>query len=143
MRFDIDSLSKKLFTLFVQRRQPGNLITVCGGLAVLVAMTLPAFLKIYAESTSYISSVEYIYMYATAGIGYAAAAVALVFTAVTAASAVILGPSAVLSGISAAVCLGDVLAFWSLHLPFSLIGFGTIIIFAGLGAVCAGHFIRR
>lgn len=143
MTIDIDSLSKKLINLLVQRRERGNLVTVCGGLAVLIGMTLPAFLKIYAQSTSYISSFEYMYMYVTAGIGYTSAAIALVITALTAAAAVILKSSAVISGVGAAVFLGDFLSLWSLHLPFALIGFGSFIIFAGLAAICAGHFIRR
>ena len=132
MRFGLDNLSKRLIALFVRRKSAGNIIIVAGGAVALLSMTLPAFLKIYAGSTSYISSFEYVYMFASAGIG-----------SFIVAAAIIAGPSRVIAAIALLVLIGDVLAIWSLRLPFGLIGFGTWLAAAGLAAVIAGCFVRR
>lgn len=143
MRFGLDNLSKRLIALLVRRKSAGNIITVSGGAFALLAMTLPAFLKIYAGSTSYISSFEYVYMYASAGIGSFAVAAAVIAAAVTGTAAVIAGPSRIIAAAAMIVLAGDVLAIWSLRIPFGLIGFGTWLAAAGLAAVIAGSFIRR
>ena len=143
MRFGLDNLSKRLIALFVRRKSAGNIVTVSGGAAALLALTLPAFLKIYADSTSYISSFEYVYMFASAGIGSFIVAAAIIATAAAGVAAVIAGPSRVIAALALLVLAGDVLAIWSLHLPFGLIGFGTWLAAAGLAAAVAGCFVRR
>ena len=143
MRFGLENLSKRLIDLFVRRKSAGNIVTVSGGAVALLALTLPAFLKLYAKSTSYISSFEYVYMFASAGIGSFAVTAAIIATATAAAAAVIAGPSRVIASIALLVLSGNVLAIWSLHLPFGLIGFGTWLAAAGLAAVIIGCFVRR
>ena len=143
MRFGLENLSKRLIDLFVRRKSAGNIVTVSGGAVALLALTLPAFLKLYAESTSYISSFEYVYMFASAGIGSFAVTAAIIATATAAAAAVIAGPSRVIASIALLVLSGNVLAIWSLHFLFGLIGFGTWLAAAGLAAVIIGCFVRR
>ena len=143
MRFGIENLSKRLIALLVRKKSAGNIVTVSGGAVALLALTLPAFLKLYAESTSYISSFEYVYMFASAGIGSFVVAAAVIATAAAGGAAVIAGPSRVTEAVALLVLIGDVLAIWSLRLPFGLIGFGTWLAAAGLAAVVAGCFVRR
>ena len=143
MRFGLENLSKRLIDLFVRRKSAGNIVTVSGGAVALLALTLPAFLKLYAESTSYISSFEYVYMFASAGIGSFAVTAAIIATATAAAAAVIAGPSRVIASIALLVLSGNVLAIWSFHFLFGLIGFGTWLAAAGLAAVIIGCFVRR
>ena len=143
MRFSAEGLSKRLIALLVRRKDAGNIVTVCGGAAALLALTLPAFLKIYAESSSYISSVEYVYMLVSSGIGSAVVAAAMILTAAAAGTAIIMGPSRTTAILSALTLAADIMSVWSLHLPFGLIGFGTWLAAAGLAAVTAGYFVKR
>ena len=143
MRFDVRLLSKKLIPSLVRRKETGNLITSAGGLLVLLSMTLPAFLKIYAGSTSYISATEYIYTLASSGIGSAAAAAAICVCALIGAAALIAGTSIPMSVLACIALIAGSLSLWSLHLPFALFGFGTWCTAAGLLVIAAGRFIRR
>ena len=143
MKFDVRLLSKKLIPPLVRRKETGNLISTAGGLLVLLSMTLPAFLKIYAESTSYISAAEYLYMLASTGIGSSVVAAALCTAALIGAAALIAGPSIPMSILACIALLAGSLSMWSLHLPFALFGFGTWCSAAGLLAIAAGRLIRR
>jgi hypothetical protein len=143
MRFDVRQLSKKIIPSLVRRKETGNIITAAGGLLVILSMTLPAFLKIYSESSTYISALEYLYMLASSGIGSAVVAAALCTTAVLGAAALIAGPSIPMSVVAVIALAAGSASMWSLHLPCALFGFGTWCTAAGLIAIAAGRFIRR
>jgi predicted transglutaminase-like protease len=143
MKVNFKAMSKRIIPFLARRSAKGNIISVIGGTAVLLSLTLPAFLKIYSTSTSYISATEYVYTLASTGVGSFIVSASIIFTAVAATAAVLLPSSIITCSLAAAVIAADSAALWTLHLPLSLIGFGIWILYAGLAAMIAGCIVKR
>ncbi|MGL4368488.1 MAG: hypothetical protein ACRCUT_02270 [Spirochaetota bacterium] len=138
MNIHFRSLIRKTAPHFVKRADAGNIILCAGAFAALLSLTLPAFLKIYAHSASYISAAEYVYTLASSGTGSVLIAVSFCFAAAVSAAALIAGPGKAVSAAAGAAVLLCAIAVWTLHIPAAQIGFGIWLLFAGLAAVCAG-----
>ena len=138
MNIDFKVLSKKIPGIFIKRADKDNVILCTGAFAVIIALTLPAFLKIYASSTTYISATEYIHARIFAGTGSLFTALTFIFCALTAAAGLIIGPHRIISAISAISIILTIGSLWMMHIPFGQIGAGIYVMIAGLTAIGAG-----